>query len=156
MVAEVFAGLGALKTAFDIAKGLKDIDDTTRRNAAIIELQEKILSAQATQSNLVESIGELKTRVAELESWEADKQRYELTELGPGTVCYVVKESMRGREPMHRICANCYAAGKKGFLQQHVKGSHYDRFVCHKCGESLGVDKGNPPQRYSEGPRYEE
>jgi hypothetical protein len=35
MVAEVFAGLGALKTAFDIAKGLKDIDDATRRNAAV-------------------------------------------------------------------------------------------------------------------------
>jgi hypothetical protein len=40
MVAEVFAGLGAFKTAFDIAKGLKDIDDATRRNAAVIELQE--------------------------------------------------------------------------------------------------------------------
>ena len=45
MVGEVFAGIGALKTAFDIAKGLKDIDDATRRNAAVIELQEKILTA---------------------------------------------------------------------------------------------------------------
>jgi hypothetical protein len=44
MVGEVFAGIGALKTAFDIAKGLKDIDDVARRNAAVIELQEKILS----------------------------------------------------------------------------------------------------------------
>lgn len=31
MVGEVFAELGALKTAFDIAKGLKDIDDATGR-----------------------------------------------------------------------------------------------------------------------------
>jgi hypothetical protein len=60
MVAEVFAGLSAIKTAFDIAKGLKDIDDATRRNAAVIELQEKILFAQAAQLELVETIGELK------------------------------------------------------------------------------------------------
>ena len=41
MVAEVYAGLTSLKVAFDLAKGLKDMDDATRRNAAVIELQEK-------------------------------------------------------------------------------------------------------------------
>ena len=41
MVAEVFAGLSAIKSAFDIAKGLKDIDDATRRNAAVIEFKKK-------------------------------------------------------------------------------------------------------------------
>src|SRR5262249_3392802 len=58
MVGEVFAGLGAIKTAFDIAKGLKDIDDAARRNAAVIELQEKILAAQQEQMALVERITE--------------------------------------------------------------------------------------------------
>jgi hypothetical protein len=51
-----FAGLSAIKTAFDLAKGLKDIDDATRRNAAVIELQEKSLSAQSAQSALVENL----------------------------------------------------------------------------------------------------
>jgi hypothetical protein len=51
MAGEIFAGLSAIKTAFDIAKGLKDIDDATRRNAAVIELQEKILAAQEAISN---------------------------------------------------------------------------------------------------------
>ena len=41
MVGEALAGLGALKTAFDLAKGLKEIDDAARRNAAVIELQQK-------------------------------------------------------------------------------------------------------------------
>jgi hypothetical protein len=49
MVAEVFAGLGSIKAAFDIAKGRKDIDDATRRNTAIIELQE---SSPHKRSNL--------------------------------------------------------------------------------------------------------
>ena len=155
MVAEVFAGLGAIKTAFDMAKGLGNIRDAALRDRAVIELQKEILSAQATQSDLVESISEFKRRVAELESWEADKQRYELVEIGPGIVCYAIKETMRGGEPMHRICANCYAAGKKSFLQQHVRGPYFDRFVCHTCGESLGVDKGDPPNRISRRPLYE-
>ena len=41
MVGEALAGLSALKTAFDLAKGLKDITDVANRNAAVIELQEK-------------------------------------------------------------------------------------------------------------------
>ena len=74
MVAEVFAGLGALKTAFDIAKGLKDIDDAARRNAAVIELQERILSAQQSQSALVERVHDLEKEVAGFEQWEAEKR----------------------------------------------------------------------------------
>ncbi len=49
MVSEIFAGLGAFKTMFDIAKGLKDINDAAARNAAVVELQEKILAAQASR-----------------------------------------------------------------------------------------------------------
>ena len=57
MVGEAIAGLSAIKTAFDIARGLKDINDATIRNSAIIELQEKILAAQQAQSTLIETIG---------------------------------------------------------------------------------------------------
>jgi hypothetical protein len=78
MVAEVFAGLGALKTAFDIARGLKDIDDATRRNAAVIELQEKILSAQQSQSRLIDTVSDLEKQIAEMNAWVAEKERYEL------------------------------------------------------------------------------
>ena len=71
MVAEIYAGLGAFKAMFDIAKGLKDIDDAARRNAAVIELQEKILVAQEAQSTLINRVGELEKEVAGLKSWEA-------------------------------------------------------------------------------------
>lgn len=81
MVGEVFAGLGALKTAFDIAKGLKDIDDATRRNAAVIELQEKILAAREAQSTLLDRVGQLEEKVTSFETWDAEKARYELRQL---------------------------------------------------------------------------
>ena len=48
MVGEVFAGLQAIKTAFDIAKTLKDLDSATARNTAVIELQRQILTAQCS------------------------------------------------------------------------------------------------------------
>jgi uncharacterized protein YlxW (UPF0749 family) len=82
MAGEVFAGSSALKSALDIAKGLKDIADATARNAAVIELQEQILSAQAAQFTLLERISGLEKEVASLKTWEADKQRYELKDLG--------------------------------------------------------------------------
>ena len=72
VAAEVYASLTALKTAFDLARGLKDIDDATRRNAAVIELQEKILAAQSEQAALIERSHELQSRVAQLEAWGAE------------------------------------------------------------------------------------
>jgi hypothetical protein len=148
MVAEVFAGLSAIKTAFDIAKGLKDIDDAARRNAAVIELQEKILTAQQAQSALVERIGDLEREVNLLKDWEADKKRYELTEIAPGIVALSIKEAMRGSEPFHRICADCAANGRKCYLQQHIRGPYYDEFRCRGCGAELGINKGTPATEY--------
>jgi hypothetical protein len=150
MVAEVFGGLSAIKTAFDIAKGLKDIDDAARRNAAVIELQEKILTAQQTQASLIETVSGLEKEVAQLKAWEADKQRYELKALASGLFAFALKPSMSNGEPMHYICANCCAAGKKSYLQQHFSGPYYDEFRCHGCGEQIGVNKGSPPNSYVE------
>src|SRR5580700_4098699 len=103
MVGEVFAGLGALKTAFDIAKGLKDIDDAARRNAAVIELQEKIISAQQSHSALVERVHDLEGEVAGFEKWEAEKQRYTLTDFGGNSFAYALKPETANGEPPHRI-----------------------------------------------------
>jgi hypothetical protein len=146
MVAEVFAGLNAIKTAFDLAKGLKDIDDATRRNAAVIELQEKILVALAAQAELVETIGELKKRVVELEAWDTDKKRYELKDIWQGSLAYVVKESMSGSETPHNICANCYERGHKRYLQPRVTGFGRELF-CSECNTAIisgSVDLSGP------------
>jgi hypothetical protein len=117
MVGEVFAGMTAVKTAFDIARGLKDIDDATRRNAAVIELQQKILDAQSEQAELVDLVRKLKARVAQLEAWDADKERYTLTDLGRGHFAYALKDSMANGEPPHYLCAQCYNGKIKSILQ---------------------------------------
>ena len=79
MASELLAGLGLFKTMMDMAKGLKDMNDIAVRNAAVIELQGQILTAQEQQSALAERGGELEEEVADFETWDADKERYELT-----------------------------------------------------------------------------
>jgi hypothetical protein len=111
MVAEAIAGLGAIKTAFDLAKGLKDIDDAARRNAAVIELQERILAAQQAQTTLVETIGDLKKQVAGFEAWEAKKKRYDLHQWELGSFSYRLKEGVNPTEPTHHLCATCFDQG---------------------------------------------
>src|SRR5690242_14241117 len=108
MVAEVYAGLGAIKAAFDLARGLKDINDATVRNAVVIELQEKILDAQAAQAAALERIGQLEKQVAAFEQWETDKQQYELKDLGCGALAYMLKPDARGTKPPHAVCTNCF------------------------------------------------
>jgi uncharacterized protein YlxW (UPF0749 family) len=73
MVGEVIAGLGAIKTAFDMAQGLQKIHDTVGRDRAIMELQKEILAAQQAQSTLIERVGDLEKEMTRLRAWDADK-----------------------------------------------------------------------------------
>jgi hypothetical protein len=156
-VAAIAGAIGSIKAAGEIANTMLKLHDAKSFQDKAIELNRIILSAQgdaiaanAAQTELVAEIGQLKAEITRLKEWEADKQRYELTELGPGIVAFAIKERMRNGEC---ICANCCAGGKKSYLQQHVRGAYFDQFVCHGCGEKLGVDKRNPPnQRYSTDP----
>jgi hypothetical protein len=113
-------------------------------HSAVIELQEKILSAQETQSALVERVSELEKEVTRLKNWEADKSRYELTEIAPGILALSIKESMRNGEPLHRICANCASEGKKSYLQRHPGGPGTYRLRCNVCREEVLIREREP------------
>lgn len=142
MVGEAIAGLGALKTAFDMAKGLKDISDATIRNAAVIELQEKILTAQSAQATLVERVGELEKEVAGFETWDAEKQRYKLSDVGMGSLAYVLKSDAPDAEHPHSICAACFQHRKKSILQPDSE-SWYSVLKCTECKAMIRI-KVNP------------
>lgn len=147
MVGEVFAGIGALKTAFDIAKGLKDIDDAARRNAAVIELQEKILYAQQSQSTLVERVHDLEKEVASFEQWEAEKKRYALTDFGASTFAYDLKPEAANGEPSHRICPSCYEKRQKSILQYKFRSATgRDRWKCSGCDKEFEFGHPQPPR----------
>jgi hypothetical protein len=154
MVGEAFAGLSAIKTAFDIAKGLKDIDDATRRNAAVIELQEKILSAQQTQSALVEQVRELEAQVVGFEKWDAEAKRYKLTDFGGNTLAYALKPEATSGEPPHRICPKCYEDKTKSILQYRTSTAFgQERYSCPNCKTDFDFGHRHRPDQ-SRGPSW--
>jgi len=152
VVAETLTGLGAFKALYDSAKALKDMNDAAVRNGAVIELQEKILAARDAQTSLLEQVAQLEKEVARLKDWEADKKRYQLADIGKGVVALALKPTMSDGEPMHYLCADCAAQGKKSHLQPHIRGPYYDQYKCNGCGFDIGIDKGNPPSSAWEGP----
>lgn len=133
MVGEVFATLGGFKTMYDMAKALKDINDATIRNAAVIELQEKILAAREAQAMLLERVGELEKQVAGFETWNAEKEKYDLKQVDPGAFAYVLKPEAGRTEPPHWLCATCYADRKKSLLQYFGRAPGNESASVYKC-----------------------
>jgi hypothetical protein len=124
---------------YDMAKALKDIDDAVRRNAAVIELQEKILAAREAQGTLLDRVSTLEKEVTRFEAWEAEKQRYKLTDYGSGTFAYELKPATANGEPPHRICATCYQNGQKSILQFSHQSQGQDWFDCYGCSKRIAL-----------------
>ena len=140
MVVEIFAGISALKAALDIAKTIKDANDVTTRQGIVIKLQEQILSAHEAQFELIERVRSLEKEIASAETWDTEKQRYELAQVWPGAFAYVLKKESAGSEPPHWFCAQCYQNRKKSILQDAPKTSIGFRYwLCHACHAEILV-----------------
>ena len=136
---------GSLKAASDIAKAMIALRDAEAFQAKAIELNREIMSAQSSalaaysdQAAMIERIGNLEKQIAELEAWEREKERYQLTDHGGGTFTYGLKTGMEGSEPFHRICAHCYQQRRKSILQSHgtFMGGR-EKVTCHACQGSF-------------------
>jgi hypothetical protein len=136
-IAEIYGGISSFKAMFDMAKALKDIDNATARNGAVIELQEQILSAQAAQTALLDRVRELEEKVAGFEKWDTEKDKYELKDLGRGALAYMLKPPARGTEPPHVICPNCYENRKRAILQGAGTNNGIPRYHCLSCKSDI-------------------
>lgn len=133
--------LASVKTATEIVSAVKDIHDETKRQSAVIELQDAILrvqsaaiGAQIEQQSLLNKLNELEATVARYQSWETEKERYQLKDFGSGTFAYELKPESSKGEPTHLICANCYNAGKKSLLQfRFITSVKQRKFDCLGC-----------------------
>jgi hypothetical protein len=129
----------SLRAVAEITKAMKDISDASVIWTKIDELTREIMSAQSCalavqseQFDLLKTLRDLEEEIVRLKAWNAEKYRYELQRVASGAVAYVVKGTMRGNEPVHWICADCFQNGKKRFLNE----THSDVYhVYHKCAE---------------------
>ena len=136
--------LTALKAAKDIAQTMVGLRDDTEFNQKLIEFQSKLIDAnnaafeaQDERAALLNEIERLNKQIASLEAWESEKQRYQLTQLAPGTTVYMVTEEARGAEPEHCICTNCYEGGRKAIL--HIMKDQFGavHITCPNCKTEL-------------------
>lgn len=148
MVFDLAASMGTFKALFDAAKGLKDISDAAKRNTAIVELQEKILSAQSQQTALIERVGQLEKELAHFNEWDREKERYVLKDFGCGTFTYALRSGMEAGEPYHRICASCYQLGRKSILQSlGIFAGNREKVSCSACHQETLLGCPNYKQR---------
>lgn len=136
---EIGAMVASLKAAGDITKAIVGLRDAAAIQGKVIELQGVILSAQGAamvalgaHATLLEQASLLEKEVAQLKAWDAEKQKYHLSEVATGCFVYAVKPDSGSAEPMHSLCANCFHDGHKSILQADRKGSN-DLLQCHRC-----------------------
>lgn len=134
---DVFAGLSGFKTMLDAAKALKGINDAVVRNEAVIDLQGQILTAQEDYAALLTKVRTLEAKVASFEKWEAEKERYELKDLGWGVLAYMLKPEARGTTPPHWVCPACFSDGKIKIIHQWFNGGIGTVTSCPTCKVEL-------------------
>jgi len=142
--AEIIAGFQGFSALLNGAKALKDMNDAAVRNAAVIELQGQILAAQEQQAVLVEQARQLEQKVRSFETWDAEKQRYELKAIGNGATAYMLKPNARGTEPPHWLCPNCYGQRKLGYFQPFGDMGRDHIFKCGGCQGVLRTSSREP------------
>lgn len=143
---DVPMALGSLKIALDIAKGMKDLNDASVRNIESIKLMEQIIAAQMAQASLIQQVRDLETEVAQFKNWDAEKDRYTLTDYGGGTFAYALKPDKANGQPPHRICPNCYEDKKVAPLQSRGK-THFsqEHCICTRCKTNFHFGVAHTP-----------
>ncbi len=150
-MAAIAAAASALKNAYDISKAALGMRDAALVQSKIGEMQGEIssalasaIAAQTDQMAMLRRIGELEKEVVNFETWKTEKERYELKELAPqGIYAYAIKEAVRGAEPAHWICPDCYESRHKSVLQQVTRyPGAADVRLCQRCGWEAYVRGG--------------
>jgi hypothetical protein len=152
MIDAIADAITALKGAADIVQTIKGMREATAIRTQIIDLQSKIieannraLAAQDERTTLLERISSLKTEVAGLKAWGAEREQYQPKNVGDGGVAYMLKPEARGTEQPHWLCPTCYAEGKKAFFQPTGdKSGRKHIYRCQGCGSSLATE--NEPE----------
>ena len=141
----IAGAISSLKSALDIVKSFyslqsqSDISTATGElNQTLLETQNLVFAAYATQASLINRVSELERQIADMKHWDAEKQRYKLAAPFPGCMVFAVQKSMCNGEPAHYLCATCYNKGEASILQcrqgRNTKdGREHSSFFCHVC-----------------------
>jgi hypothetical protein len=159
-MAAIAGAASALKTAFDISKVALGLRDAALIRAKVTEMQGEIstalagaIAAQTDQLAMLQRVNDLEKEVADLKAWEAEKQKYELKDVGHGAFAYVRKADAEPTEPPHWLCTNCYNSGKKSILLRTEKHMGFQNVLwsCPACSATLTINFAVSPRNSTPG-----
>ena len=143
-MAMISGTMTALKSASDLAKLMISSHDAGVIRQKAIELQTQILAAQSNalaaqsdQFTALERIRELEKQIADLNTWDTEKKRYELKIVARGSTCLFVE----GRRKKFRTTSldlyNMLSTGQKVY--------HAKRRICRAIGGGFSNDEWKCP-----------
>ena len=143
-ITAISSALSALSAAKDIAQGMIGLRDNAVFQSKLIEFQSKIIDAQNNaiaaneeHARLIERIHKLEAQVADLEAWDAERQKCELVEFRQGNFAFRLKQASE-QEPSPLLCPTCFENRKKSVLQRETRiPGRRDHYVCHECGADI-------------------
>jgi hypothetical protein len=141
-ITEVSAGLASLNAIKTIAQGIsgkmdavKALEIKSELLGLVIDAQEASFALQEQKAAFTKRIEQLEEEVAQLESWTAEAEGYELRDTGMGSLAYHTKDEENPTRPPHWICPHCYEDRKKSILHPyHEKVGREEFLICHPCG----------------------
>ena len=125
--------VSTLQSAYNLTKSIADLNEVHAVKAQILSAQESSLRSQEREAALTRQVHELEQHIAQLETWNAEKQRYQLTDFGGNTFAYLLKADMSEGEPEHRLCANCFQKCQRSILQFLHKSQGQETYQCPNC-----------------------
>ena len=145
MYAEISAAIQSVASLNEILRATKELRDRNDLVAAVSQVNEKLmlangvaLESQEKQAALSNEVRELQSKLAELERWETEIQRYEMHRFATGALAYRLKPSTEQGEPTHFLCPDCVSNRKATKLQPLRNGI---TLRCHVCGLKIEIEK---------------
>lgn len=154
---ESFGGLKTIQDTLTIAKQAKDLfgkskDGKTANTTAaearelILEMQEKMLTAQEQTATLRASMLAVLEELGRLQAFERDRDRYDLVETATGNFAYKAQGPGREDHQAIRYCAHCFDQSKRVVMLQLSKQDWYkNTFKCSVCNGEIFQTNDNKP-----------
>jgi hypothetical protein len=143
----------AIQSAYHLTKSIADLNEAHAIKVQLGELLAQILSAQESalrsqdrESALTRQVHVLEDRIAQMETWNAEKQRYQLTDFGSGTFAYLLNPDQKGSDPTHRLCAACFQKREQSILQfKHRNNYGQEVCWCPNCKSEFAFGNRSTP-----------
>ncbi|WP_415279855.1 hypothetical protein [Brucella sp. BZ] len=138
---DIASGYTALTTAFNLAKGLKDVHDQVKVNEVLIELQAKILEAQEAVRDGRDRLENAEQELKGYKDWDIVASRYQLKDFGGQTFAYALRKEAANGQPWHLACPNCFGNRRLSILQHSGNYSGQRGFDCSACKTRVRLGK---------------